>query len=124
MSDTELEIVSVLEDARIAAMVQQDAETLRRLLSDDLHYVHSSGNVDTKATFIDNVQNGPVQYRSIERRNEAGRLAGDGTALFTGEASIRVEVGGDPLDLEVRYLAVWARHDGTWRFEAWQTALI
>ncbi len=124
MSDTELEIVSVLEDARITAMVQRDDETLERLLSDDLYYMHSSGNVDTKRTFIDNVQNGPLTYTSIERRGVEGRVAGEGTALFTGEASIRVELAGDPIDLEVRFLAVWVKHDGAWRFEAWQTARI
>ena len=36
MSDTELEIVSVLEDARITAMCEQDDETLDRLLSEEL----------------------------------------------------------------------------------------
>ena len=51
-------------------------------------------------------------------------MAGEGTALFTGEASIRVELAGDPIDLEVRFLAVWVKHDGAWRFEAWQTARI
>ncbi len=122
MSETELEIVTVLEEARIAATVEQDLETLDRLLSDDLCYVHSSGMVDTKRTFIDNAQNGPLRYVSLERRTVEARLAGDGTALFTGEASIGVEFGGDPIDLEVRFLSVWVQHDGAWQFEAWHSA--
>ena len=43
MSDTALELVSVLEDARIAAMCEQDAETLDGLLSEAMVYTHSSG---------------------------------------------------------------------------------
>lgn len=120
MSDTALELVSVLEDARIAAMCEQDAETLEGLFSEAMVYVHSSGSVDTKASFLDNVRNGPVQYRSIERSDHTARLAGD-TALFSGRAKIHVEFDGQPLDLDLRYLAVWARVDGAWRFEAWHS---
>ena len=38
MSDTALELVSDLEDARIAAMCEQDAETLEGLLSEAMVY--------------------------------------------------------------------------------------
>ena len=33
MSETDFDLLSVLEDARIAAVCEQDAETLERLLS-------------------------------------------------------------------------------------------
>ena len=118
MSDTGLALVSVLEDAHITAMCEQDDETLEGLLSEAMVYTHSSGSVDTKASFLDNVRNGPVQYRSVERSDATARLAGN-TALFSGRAKIHVEFDGHPLDL--RYLAVWAQVDGTWRFEAWHS---
>ena len=120
MSETDLEIVSVLEDARITAMCTQDDETLERLLSDDLVYTHSSGSVDTKETFLHSVRNGPVQYKTIERSEDSVRLVGD-TALFSGRAAIHLEFGGHPVDLDLRYLAVWVQVDGTWRFEAWHS---
>lgn len=120
MSDTDLEIVSVLEDARITAMCEQDDEALDRLLSDAMVYTHSSGSVDTKATFLDNVRNGPVQYKTIDRSEDSVRLVGD-TALFSGRAAIHLEFGGHPVDLDLRYLAVWVQVDGTWRFEAWHS---
>ena len=75
MSDTALELVSDLEDARIAAMCEQDAETLEGLFSEAMVYVHSSGSVDTKASFLDNVRNGPVQYLYNERRDHTARHA-------------------------------------------------
>ena len=110
MSDTALEHVSVLEDARIASMREQDADTLDGLPSEAMVYAHSSGSVDIKASFLDNVRNGPVQYRSVERSDHN---AGD-TALFSGRAKIHVEFDGHPPDLDLRYLAVWARVDGAW----------
>lgn len=123
MSDTDLDIVTVLEEARLAATTEQDAETLERLLSDDLVYTHSSGAVDTKASFLEHVRNGPIQYRQIVRSDQSARLAGD-TALFTGRAEIHVDFDGHRVDLDLRYLAVWARVDGTWRFEAWHSTPI
>ena len=124
MGDPRLDAVRALEDARIEAMCTQDADTLDRLLSDTMVYVHTIGTVDTKASFLGHVRNGPLQYRSFERRDVAAQLAGDATAVFTGAADARVELAGDPLDLRFRFLAVWACHDGTWRFEAWQAATI
>ena len=68
MADTALDTVRALEDARIDAMCSQDAEALESLLSDSMVYVHSTGMVDTKESFLGHVRNGPIQYRSIERR--------------------------------------------------------
>lgn len=124
MSDTELQIVTGLETARISALTTQDADTLERLLSDSMVYVHSTGMVDTKRSFIDNVRNGPIQYRAVERHDVEGHLAGDGTAVFTGTADAKVEFKGSPIDLRFRFLAVWAKHGDAWRFEAWHSASI
>ncbi|MEM9521629.1 MAG: nuclear transport factor 2 family protein [Actinomycetota bacterium] len=121
MTDIGLDMVTVLEDARIVAMCEQDAETLDRLLSDSMVYVHSTGLVDTKESFLGHVRNGPIQYRRFERRGVEVHAAGDHTVIFRGEAAVQVEFDGNPLDLDFRYLAVWVNHDGHWRFEAWQS---
>ncbi len=121
MTDTQLAEVRDLEDERVTAMCAQDAETLERLLSDSMVYVHSSGLVDTKDSFLGHVRNGPIQYKTFERRDVDAHAAGDGTVLFRGEAAVRVEFDGNPLDLDFRYLAVWVKHGDDWRFEAWQS---
>ena len=122
MADTALDTVRALEEARIDAMCSQDAEALESLLSDSMVYVHSTGMVDTKESFLGHVRNGPIQYRSIERREVTGHAAGNGTVVFTGAADAHVEFAGSPIDLRFRFLAVWARHGDSWRFEAWQAA--
>ena len=121
---TDLDMVATLEDARTVAMCEQDADTLERLLGDDLHYIHSSGNVDSKRSFIDQVRNGPLQYRSFERRNPQTMMVADATAIVTGEASMGLELGGDAFGLEIRYLGVWAKVGDAWRFVAWQSTSI
>jgi hypothetical protein len=44
--------VLAAEKARTTALVQGDIATLEKLLADDLTYVHASGKVDTKASFL------------------------------------------------------------------------
>ena len=121
MNESALEMVEVLETARITAMCEQDAETLERLLSDSMVYVHSTGLVDTKESFLGHVRNGPIQYRTFERRDTEAHAATDDTVIIRGSAAVGVEFDGNPLDLDFRYLAVWVSHDGAWRFEAWQS---
>lgn len=121
MTHADLDAVRSLEDARIAALCSQDAEALERLLSDSMVYVHSSGMIDTKGSFLGHVRNGPIQYKTFERRDVEAHAAGEGTVLFRGEAAVTVEFDGNPLDLDFRYLAVWVKHGGGWRFEAWQS---
>ena len=124
MSESALEMVQVLEDARITAMCEQDAETLERLLSDSMVYVHSTGLVDTKESFLGHVRNGPIQYKTFERSDVEAYQATESTAIVRGVAAAGIEFDGNPLDLNFRYLAVWAKHDGAWRFEAWQSSTI
>ena len=124
MSDDALEMVEVLEDARVTALCEQDAGTLERLLSESMVYVHSTGLVDTKESFLGHVRNGPIQYRTFERRDVEAYLAGEHTVIIRGEAAAGVEFDGHPLDLQFRFLAVWVRHDGAWRFEAWQSSSV
>ena len=123
MSD-ELQIVMALEDARVAAMCEQDADTLERLLSDSMVYVHSTGLLDSKRSFLDHVRNGPIQYKSFDRSDVEAHAAGDATVIVRGVAAAGVEFDGKPIDLNFRYLAVWVKHDGAWRFEAWQSSSI
>ena len=64
-----IERVQQLEDARYAAMVSKDIETLDRLLDDKLIYMHSTGLADTKASYIDGwrllaVQSGAIPNAS------------------------------------------------------------
>ena len=76
--------VAALEDERYAAMLSGDTGKLDRLLDDRLCYVHSSGRVDNKASYLGGF--GRLwQHRSIDRQGQtsvtpirAGDLGDDG----------------------------------------------
>lgn len=123
MVDPRVAAVTDAERQRLEAMVSRDDQLLARMLSEQSYYCHSSGTLDTKESFLDNIVHGPIVYRSIRRSEEHVRVEGT-TALFTGRVAIHVEVGGHPVDLDLRYLAVWIERETGWTFEAWQSTPI
>ncbi len=117
------ETIEDLEQRRFAAMTSGDADALETLLSESLTYTHSHSGTDTKAVFLDNVRNGPVSYREAERLDTDIRVFAD-TALVTGRAKLAVSFKEQPIDLDLRYTAVWVHTNAGWQFEAWQSTSI
>ncbi|HPA18722.1 MAG TPA: nuclear transport factor 2 family protein [Verrucomicrobiae bacterium] len=108
------------DDARIAAVKAADSAQLREILSDALHYGHSSGSVDTKASFIDSLVSGRAKYSVYENEERKFTFPSPGIALMSGRAHVKVETATGGMDSQVGYLAVWREEKGKWRFLAWQ----
>jgi ketosteroid isomerase-like protein len=117
---TEKEILE-LEDKRLAAQVAEDFATLEALLHDELIYTHSSGVVDTKASWIESMRSRKTRYRKITPSRRKVRFYGD-TALLTGHADIEAEIDAQPKSLKLMYLIAWTRTPKGWKFVAWQSA--
>ena len=112
------------EDARFAAMVRADTAWLRDALADDLSYVHSSGRRETKAQYLNSVGSGTMRYQEFTPRDRQVRLLGPRSAVVVGLAHARAISGGQPVDLDVRYVAVYERTGERWRLVAWQTTRV
>lgn len=116
---TEKDILA-LEAGRYAAMIAIDEAALGKCFGDDLIYVHSSGAVDTKASYIAAIKGGKFRYKKCERFEETVRIYGD-TALVTGRAVFEAVVEGTPRTLRLRYLNVWTNTAAGWKFVGWQS---
>jgi hypothetical protein len=103
-----------LEDRRYAAMVAGDAATLDRLLDDALTYTHSSGVVDTKASYIAGVRDKVWEYKTIVREGERVVLRGT-TALVFCRLRIDLLVRGKERKVDANVLDVWVRDGQEWR---------
>jgi hypothetical protein len=102
---TELQVRD-LEEQRYRAMLAADGATLDRLLDDALTYTHSSGVVDTKASYLAGVRDKLWEYKSIARENERVIVRGN-TALVFCRLRIDLLVRGAPRKVESNALAVW-----------------
>jgi hypothetical protein len=120
-ADAEAEVLAA-DDARIAALVSGDVDTLADCLADDLRYVHSSGSVDDKASLLDLVRSGKSRYVAYEPLQRIVRFPAEGVALDSGRARLRVETADGLIDTEFLYLACWRLEGDAWKFAAWQSA--
>ena len=118
----ELAAVTRADDARVAAFRAPTAEGLAALFADDLHYAHSTGVIDTKASFIEALTTGRTKYRSIDYEKREFTFPAPTIALMRGRVRIRAEsVATGPSDNVLSFLAVWRLENGRWKFLAWQS---
>jgi hypothetical protein len=112
--------VLALEDARFAAMIGGREDDLERLFVDDAVYTHSSGIVHDKAGYIQAMRDREFAYTSIQRSETDAAFAG-GAVLLTGRIKLDAVFKTGPHTLDCRFLSVWVKADGHWRFLAWQS---
>jgi len=115
------EPVLAAEDLRFAAMVNADAQAMRRAFAEDLRYVHTTGDVDGREALIESIVSGRRRYLAIEPGERQVSRPGAGVAAVTGVARMRVAAGADELEFRARYLAVYAVANGAWTLRAWQS---
>jgi ketosteroid isomerase-like protein len=118
--------VLAAEKARTAALDRSDLGALQRIMADDDTYVHASGKVDSKASYLAAIRSGvlryiswrpigPLQVRALDR--------GD-AAVLNGEYRVRVtdsRMQKAPFDVDILVLSVYERRDGRWQQVAWQS---
>ena len=116
-----LAAVTAADDRRVAAFKNPTKEALSAIFSDNLHYAHSNGVVDTKATFLDILTSGKTKYLAMDYEKRDFSFPAPGMALMTGRVRIRAATADSTLDNVLSFLAVWKLENGQWRFLAWQS---
>jgi len=124
LAPAELAIVTAVraaDDERVAATLTADAARLDAIYSDQLHYAHSNGIIDTKASFIESLMSGRLDYQAVDYVQRDFIPVGPGIVLMKGRANVRVGSPDGPRLVDLNYLAVWREEGGQWRFVAWQS---
>jgi hypothetical protein len=120
----EVNQVMETEQARVAALDAGDLPALERILGDDLTYVHASGRVDTKSSFLDAIRSGQLHYISWQAKSMQVRVLDKDSAVLNGEYAVRVSdtrAQPQPFDISIFILGVYARRNGQWQQVAWQS---
>ncbi|OHE89543.1 MAG: DUF4440 domain-containing protein [Verrucomicrobia bacterium RIFCSPLOWO2_12_FULL_64_8] len=116
--------VRAADDARVAATIAADRAGLDAVFSDGLRYAHSSGAIDTKASFMAAILGGRTKYVSIDYDDRDFTVAAPGIVLMTGHARFKAGRADSPENLYLGFLAVWREEKGAWRFLAWQSCRV
>lgn len=113
--------VKAADKARVAAMQSGDRDKLTAIFSDELRYAHSTGVVDTKASFIEVLTSGKTKYVGYDYEEQNFTFPAPGVALMSGRAHVKAETATGTMDSVLSFLAVWREEKGQWRFLAWQS---
>src|SRR5205085_8759332 len=106
---------------RIAATKAGDRARLNAIFSDELRYAHSSGKVDTKASYMQSLVSRSTIYESFEYLEQNFKSAAPGIVVMSGRVLIKATNNGARADNDLNFLAVWREENGKWRFYAWQS---
>ncbi len=120
----ELVRVTAADDARVAAMLAPTREKLEAVLSPELRYTHSNGQVDTKAALIASLTDGSAKYSKYAYQERTFTFPAPGVALMAGRFDVKAVVKGNAAESTISFLAVWRLEQGEWKFLAWQSCKV
>jgi ketosteroid isomerase-like protein len=113
--------VTAADAERLAAVQAGNRDRLNAIYSDDLRYAHSSGKIDTKASYVESLVSKATRYESYDYKERNFTVIAPGVVLMTGRVVAKIVQGGKPSDLDLNFLGVWRDENGHWKFVAWQS---
>jgi ketosteroid isomerase-like protein len=110
-----------IDAKRVRAQVDADIATVRELCGDELRFIHSNGNVETKYVFLAALESGRLDYLSIQTSDETVHVYGE-AGFVSGNALFLVKTAdGSRLTIANVYTAVYAKREGDWRLVLYQS---
>jgi ketosteroid isomerase-like protein len=105
---------------RYQGLLAGDVAALEALLSDTVVYVHSTGEQDTKSSYIEKIANGRLRYLELAFEN-LNANSHENWAFVSGRLIATVRKDGLERNVRSLFMTIWAKEsDGSWRLQAHQ----
>lgn len=101
------------------AMIDGDKITLERLTSDSLSYGHSSGRVESKIEFIENLVSGKSDFVTIDLTEQTISITHN-IAVVRHVLTAATNDGGKPATVKLKVLLIFEKEKNQWRLLARQ----
>lgn len=118
----DIKAVAALDTQYQAAVKNNDAAAMDRILADDFVVVTGSGKVYTKADLLQFAKTRRVQYEHQEDSDQTVRVWG-GTAVVTAKLWMKGLDQGKPFDFHIWFSDTYVRTPDGWRYVHGQTSL-
>lgn len=105
------------------AIVKSDTATLEKLLADDLIYVHATGIVDTKQSYIAKIKERRQIYKSFEQHKPTVNVYKDSAVSFSYVRVTGTNQAG-AFDDKIMLIHFWVKQPAGWRLAGHQTTKI
>ena len=116
-SKDEKEVAAAVEKLN-KAIVDADSATLADLTANELSYGHSTGKLQNKSQFIDDVIHG-ADFLNINATDQTITLVGN-NAIVRHIFSAKLVSNGMQNDVRIGILMVWQKQNGKWKLLARQ----
>jgi ketosteroid isomerase-like protein len=117
------ETILQLEQQWEDALIKSDVDALAKLYDDKIIYTHSSGKVDTKASYINAIKSGATRYQSMKRDDIKVEVYGQ-AAIVSCHWDVHILSQGNKIDINARYLHVYVQQKGGWNMVAHESTRI
>jgi len=103
-----------------------DYAMLDKFLADDLTYTHSTGAVDTKASYIQKMKDGKMRYFKADYVAEPRvQVLGKDSAITIGKVNVvTLGANGAQVPATLIFLHVFVKRHGQWQLLAHQSAKV
>lgn len=95
------------------AMIDGDKISLEKISHSDLTYGHSSGNMETKAMFVEAISSGKSDFKTIDLTDQTVKIIGK-TALVRHKLFAETNNGGVAGTVKLGVLLVFQKTKGQW----------
>lgn len=102
-----------LEKQRYQYLLASDTEAYAGLCHPDLTFVHSTGAIESRESFLEPIRSGEVQYLWVEHPIRSIVVAG-ATAVILGDVHAELRAGGARIALKNQTLATWVFAESKW----------
>lgn len=116
-------VAAAAERLRLA-MIDPTPAALGALVAEDLSYGHSSGKVDTKASFIADLVAGRSDFVSISITDQTIKVVDGDTAIVRHTLAAHTNDAGKPGKVALKILGIWHKQGGEWKMLARQAVRI
>ena len=121
-SKDEAAVTAAVENLK-KAMTDGDKAGLEKITAEKLSYGHSSGKVEDKATFVDNIVTGKSDFVTIELTNQIVSVSGD-AAIVRHTLAATTNDNGNAGSVKLNILLVWQKQKGQWKLLARQAVKV
>lgn len=118
----EAKAVEAAEHAWAKGVTTNDYALLEKTLGDDLTYTHSTGAVDTKATYIGKLKSGAARYFKVDHDQLKVQVLTKDTAITICRAQVVTLNNGQQSPAHLTFLHVFQKRNGNWMLVAHQSA--
>ncbi len=116
--------IEAVERARFQTWVKGDIAAMQAVLADDVLYCHSSGQCQSKAEFIADIQSKNRVYKKMDLLAMTAKALGPDAVLINGKVDVGAESPGKVVAFKGIYTAVYVKRSGHWQLISWQSTTL